>query len=116
MIDNGQPVAQPFRLIHVMRSKHDGAAVALKLSNNIPKLPPALGIETGGRLVKKKNLWITNQRRCHRQSLPLAARKLSHPRIGFLRKLQQLENFIARPRSEEHTSELQSLRHLVCRL
>src|SRR5205814_4455163 len=27
-----------------------------------------------------------------------------------------INNFIPTPRSEEHTSELQSLRHLVCRL
>src|SRR5258705_5571804 len=40
---------------------------------------------------------------------------LLHPRFGLppRRRNRRLE---AEPRSEEHTSELQSLRHLVCRL
>src|SRR5262245_6459304 len=37
-------------------------------------------------------------------------------RIGFLPEESYLYRFLNADRSEEHTSELQSLRHLVCRL
>src|SRR5437899_7292191 len=37
-------------------------------------------------------------------------------KIPQLQKLVQLILIYVKPRSEEHTSELQSLRHLVCRL
>src|ERR1039458_5399411 len=43
-------------------------------------------------------------------SLSLPADLLIHPRLLLPHLAQR------RPRSEEHTSELQSLRHLVCRL
>src|SRR5947199_2057148 len=40
-----------------------------------------------------------------------------HPRAGLRQvRLGGRAGLQARPRSEEHTSELQSLRHLVCRL
>src|ERR1035438_10775373 len=35
---------------------------------------------------------------------------------NFLSSHSTLASFVRAPRSEEHTSELQSLRHLVCRL
>src|ERR1035438_7691003 len=42
---------------------------------------------------------------------------LAHHRLPeFLRNLGSLEQLVPFIRSEEHTSELQSLRHLVCRL
>src|SRR5258705_7179667 len=39
------------------------------------------------------------------------------PRHGVIRQVAQVRlGFLKNTRSEEHTSELQSLRHLVCRL
>src|SRR5437899_7303737 len=46
-------------------------------------------------------------------ALPISARSRAHRRS--LRRRRRHPRPIA-PRSEEHTSELQSLRHLVCRL
>src|SRR5208337_5165590 len=78
VIDNRQPVAKPLGLIHVMRGKQHGAAVALKVSNNVPQLPPALRIEARGRLVQKENLRIAHQSSRNREALPLPAGKLTY--------------------------------------
>src|SRR5262245_65118770 len=61
-----------------------------------------------------------------RDRLPVASKQLTHrcvwPRLAqdpvpFFAKQYPLSYQLDRPwRSEEHTSELQSLRHLVCRL
>src|ERR1039458_5641866 len=48
---------------------------------------------------------------CERNLVPLEARRTHIHREHSVRTLPAIEN-----RSEEHTSELQSLRHLVCRL
>src|SRR5215212_11817740 len=40
----------------------------------------------------------------------------STPRVAQSRRTRGARRASRRPRSEEHTSELQSLRHLVCRL
>src|ERR1700734_1093558 len=98
MVHDGQPIAQALSLIHVMRGQQDRAARTLEFSNDVPKLPAALRIETRGGLVEKKNLWIAYQRRSNRQTLPLPPRKLSHPRVRFFRKLQLFEHFIGRTR------------------
>src|ERR1035438_5047373 len=47
-----------------------------------------------------------NRRLPPENSLAMAARRLHHDAVDFIEEI----------RSEEHTSELQSLRHLVCRL
>src|SRR5258707_10562495 len=38
------------------------------------------------------------------------------PRVGLVEERQQVRRGSASPRSEEHTSELQSRQYLVCRL
>src|ERR1035438_4376038 len=105
VIHNCQAVAQALGFIHVMRGEQHGAAIALKSANDVPKLAPALGIESRGRLVEKQNLWIANQRRRYGQPLALPARELSHPRVGFLGQLQLLENFFGRARLAVETGE-----------
>src|ERR1700719_2715294 len=50
MVHDGQPIAQTLSLIHVMRGQQDRAAVTLEFSNDVPKLPAALRIETRGGL------------------------------------------------------------------
>src|SRR5205823_14131360 len=48
--------------------------------------------------------------------LPLRARARRHPRERGPRALPRLQRPALQDRSEEHTSELQSLAYLVCRL
>src|SRR5262245_65326891 len=63
----------------------------------------------------RSGAWLCELRKKH----GLSQRELAR-RVGaeFYTVISQLEAGLGRipPRSEEHTSELQSLRHLVCRL
>src|SRR5205814_8762635 len=52
--------------------------------------------------------------RRHRSRRPVRERAAEFPNLIGRRRLAQAR--VVEPRSEEHTSELQSLRHLVCRL
>src|SRR5271157_2213419 len=42
MIDDGDAVAKPLRFVHIVRRQQDGPAAALELTDDVPKLPPAL--------------------------------------------------------------------------
>src|SRR5437899_10190513 len=53
--------------------------------------------------------------RSREDDVPALRRELTH-RPGQVRGGLHLDRQVGSPRSEEHTSELQSLRHLVCRL
>src|ERR1700737_479237 len=74
VIDDGQSVAQPFRLIHVVGGEQHSPAGLLEAANQVPELAPALGIESGCRLVQKQNLRIAHQRGGYGQPLPLSTR------------------------------------------
>src|SRR5262245_63947969 len=66
-------------------------------------LPSSLGARAG------------NKRPSRRRSTGARRRRRSADRSHSLRKAIW-SAYVSPPRSEEHTSELQSLRHLVCRL
>src|SRR5215813_3248162 len=51
LIDDGQSVAKAFGLVHVVSREQYGAAMLLKSPDDLPQLSPALGIETGSRLI-----------------------------------------------------------------
>src|SRR5262245_62807817 len=77
----------------------------------------SFGIEAGHRLVEQQHLWVPEHRGGDAESLFHPERERSDPPARCLGQPDEFEDFIdARTRSEEHTSELQSLRHLVCRL
>src|SRR5436853_4886644 len=60
---------------------------------------------------------VTRARQLSMASAPgLASRRMIAPRPGASAATGAIIRRDASPRSEEHTSELQSLRHLVCRL
>src|SRR4029077_758275 len=73
VVDDREPVAQAFGLVHVMRGQQHCAAIALKVANNVPELAAALRIESGRRFVEKKNSWISHERRGYGQALALSA-------------------------------------------
>src|SRR5262245_54151240 len=79
-----------------------------------------------------RNLWWRDTVHLRRDVLGLEAAVLMHPKVweasGHLERFTdpmvdcreckrrfRADHIDAQPRSEEHTSELQSLRHLVCR-
>ena len=81
-----------------MRGQQDRAAGFLKGANDVPKLAAALRIEPGGWFVEKKHSRRSDQRRRHRQTLPLPAGKFPDPRIRFLIELKRFQNFVRRSR------------------
>ena len=53
VIHNSKPVAEALGLVHIMRGKQHGAALALECANNVPQLAAALWVQSGGGLVEK---------------------------------------------------------------
>src|SRR5437764_656672 len=83
VVNNGNTVAKPLRLVHVVRRQQDGAAAALKLADDVPKLAAALRVEPRGRFVEKEYLGIGDQGCGDREALPLTARQLPDPTAGL---------------------------------
>src|SRR5207237_6407726 len=59
-------------------------AARAEARNDVPQLQARLRIETGRRLIEKKNVGISDQRTCDGEPLPLAARKFSDARGALL--------------------------------
>src|SRR5207237_8561825 len=53
VIHDRDPIAQPLRLLHVMRREQHGAAGGAKPADDLPQLAPRLRVETRGRLVEE---------------------------------------------------------------
>src|SRR5882762_9626311 len=60
VIDDGEAVAEAFGLVHVVSGEEDRPTFFLEDADNVPELPAALGIESGGRLVEKKDARIAD--------------------------------------------------------
>src|ERR1019366_1147966 len=58
VIDDGEAVAEAFGFVHVVSGEQDGATFLLESADDVPELAAALGIESGGGLVEKKDAWI----------------------------------------------------------
>src|SRR5205823_15123277 len=76
-------------------------------------LPPGERIEGGEGLVHEQDVRLDRHGAGDGDPLLHAARELVRERVGELGETDLLDG---RQRSEEHTSELQSLAYLVCRL
>src|ERR1035437_2832172 len=55
LVDDGDPVTEPLRFVHVMRREQHRASFALKPFNQSPELPPGLRVEPTGGLVQEPN-------------------------------------------------------------
>ena len=62
MIDDGEAVAEAFSFVHVVSGEEDGPTFFLEDADDVPELAAALGIESGGGLVEKKDARIADQR------------------------------------------------------
>src|ERR1700675_1588767 len=92
VIDDGEAVAEAFGFVHVVRGEEDGATFFLENADDVPELAAALGIESSGRLVEKKDPRIADQRGRDGEALLLTAGKFSNPRVGFFGELEFFEN------------------------
>jgi small GTP-binding protein len=77
-IDDRHAIAQPCRLLHVVRGEQDRTAARLQLLDDLPDLPARGGVEPGGRLIEKEHLRIADQRTGERQALLLPAGELAY--------------------------------------
>jgi hypothetical protein len=91
MVDNGNPIAQPLGLVHVMRGQNDCSATALQILDDIPKLPSRLRIQSRRRLIQKNEIRIADERYRDSQTLPLTSGKVPHPRSGLLTEGDQVQ-------------------------
>ena len=96
VIHDGHAVAQPLRLLHVMRRQNDRAPGLLQPIDQIPQMAPRLRIETCRRLIQKQQLRIADQRARHGQPLLLPARQPAYARLSLLFELRDLRS-IRRP-------------------
>src|ERR1019366_7860477 len=92
VIDDGELVAEAFGLVHIVRGEQDGATFFLESADDVPELAAALGIESGGGLVEKKNARIADQSGGDGPALLLAAGKFADPGVGFLGELEFFED------------------------
>ena len=83
-VDDRDPVAKLLGLLHVVRGEYGGASLATAIADDLPHLPPRVGIEAGGRLVEKQQLRIAHQGHGHGQPLLLPAREVLDPRVRLL--------------------------------
>lgn len=61
VIYDGQLVAKALGFVHVVGGEQDGATFFLEDADDVPELAAALGIESGGGLVEKKDTRIADQ-------------------------------------------------------
>src|SRR5208337_1364024 len=81
VIDDGQAIAETLGFVHVVSSEQHGATFFLEGADDVPELAAALGIESGGGFVEKKDARIADQRGGYSQALLLAAGKLADPGV-----------------------------------
>jgi hypothetical protein len=96
VIHDGDPVAQPLRLLHVVRRQEHRAAVRAEAADHVPQLPARLRIEPGRRLVEKEELRTRHQGARHREALLLPSRELPHPGGALLLELHEPEYLLHR--------------------
>ncbi len=93
MIHDRDPVAQPFRFVHVVGGQQNGAAGELERFDQIPQLAPRLRIETRGGLVEKQEVRIAHQSARQRQALLLPARERAHTGVLLFSQLHPRDHF-----------------------
>jgi hypothetical protein len=96
VIHDGDPVAQPFSLLHVVCGEQYGAALGLELLDQVPELAAGLGVETGGRLVEEEQLRIAHQGAGQGHPLLLPARELADSAAPLLVELHLPDHRIYR--------------------
>ena len=92
VVNDGHPLAQPLRFLHVVRGEQDGAAARLESLHHFPELAAGLRIEPRGGLVEEEQLGVVDQRAGDREPLGLAAGEVLHAGAGLVDEADPLEN------------------------
>ena len=105
VVDDGDPIAEPFGLLHVMRRQDNRPPRSLELLDEIPELAAGLRIESGGRLVEKQEVGIADQGNRQGEALFLPARQRHDARVALFLELDQGNQFVGRRTSSVEAAE-----------
>ena len=61
MVDDGQPLAEPVGLLHVMRGHDEGQPALVQAAQRLPQEAPGLGVEADRGLVEEQHLRVVHQ-------------------------------------------------------
>ena len=89
MVHDPDPLAQAFRLLHVVRRQHDRLARVAQLFYHVPQTPPSLRVETRRRLVEEHNLRVVHERERDREPLLLSSRQLLRPVVRLFLQVDE---------------------------
>ena len=67
LVDNGDPIAEIFGFVHIVRSNNDRGAPIADLTDQFPQTATRLRIKAGGGLVQKNNAGMIDQRGGYRK-------------------------------------------------
>src|SRR5262249_36637166 len=87
-IHDRNPLTQLIRLVHVMRREKNRLTLLVQLEQQVPHPATRLRIETGCRLIEKKDRGIVHQRSSYLETLRHAARIACRFLVGSISKLK----------------------------
>src|SRR6266850_2505386 len=92
VVHDGDVVAEPLGLVHVMRRQEDRPAAASQVPDDLPELPPRLGIEARRRLIEEEEIGIADEGAGDGEALLLPARQVGHPGFSLLEEADLLHD------------------------
>ena len=96
LLHNRQPVAESFRLFHIVGGQHYGGALGAAGGNQLPHGAAGLRVEAGRRLVQDYQFGIVDQRGGQGEPLPLAARQGADAGAGLVGQPHPFQQFARR--------------------
>jgi tumor protein p53-inducible protein 3 len=96
VIDDGDPIAEPFRFFHVMRRQQHRTAARAISGHDVPELQATLRIEPGRRLVEKQDVRLADERTRNGQPLLLTAGEFADARIPLLVEREVAQQLVGR--------------------
>ena len=94
MVHDGDAVAQPLGLFHIVGGQEHRVAARAELADDVPQLAAGLGIEAGRRLIEEQQLGAADQRARDGEPLFLPAGERAHAGAAFLLELYEGEHFV----------------------
>src|SRR5207247_11311573 len=96
MVHDRHPIAEPLRLLHIMRGQQDRIPRRPERPDDLPQLAAGLGVEPGRRLVEEQQLRTVDQRARDREPLLLPAGQGADAGPALLLELHQAEHLVDR--------------------
>ncbi len=90
------PVGERLGLVEVVGREHDRGAPVLQRADQVPELPPRLGVEAGGRLVEEEQLGPADDPEGHVEPPALAAGELVAAGVALLGQADGLDHLLRR--------------------